>query len=65
MIMNTLNDVWSDSYILQTIIQKELQKLTRIFLEKIILETQNFQSELETFKKLKIMCRKMLLRKTF
>ena len=28
--MNALNVVWSDIYILQTIIQQELQKLTKI-----------------------------------
>ena len=48
-----LNGVWLDTYIMQIIIQKELEKSTEILQEKLILKTQNFLSKLDIFKKLK------------
>ena len=53
MIMNALNGDWSDTQILQTIIQKESQKLIKILQRDLILTTENFQSKLETFIKQK------------
>ena len=53
MIMNALNEVWSDSYILQVIIQQEFQSLTKILLETLILKTQGFLSKLDMLTKLK------------
>ena len=48
-----LNGVWLDTYIMQIIIQKELEKSTEILQENLILKTQNFLSKLDIFKKLK------------
>ena len=42
MIMNALNGVESDSYIQQTIIQEESQKLIKILPKNLILKIQNF-----------------------
>ena len=53
MIMNALNEVWSDSYILQVIIQQKFQSLTKILLETLILKTQGFLSKLDMLTKLK------------
>ena len=50
MVINALNGVWSDVYILQIMIQ---QKLTKILQDNFILKTQNFLSKLEIFTKLK------------
>ena len=52
-IMNVLNEVWSDIYILQIVIQQEFQGLTKILHENVNLKTQNLLSKLETFTKLK------------
>ena len=52
-IMNVLNEVWSDIYILQIVIQQEFQGLTKILHENVNLKTQNLSSKLETFTKLK------------
>ena len=38
MIMNPLNVVWLDIYILQIIIQQELEQLTKILQENLILK---------------------------
>ena len=38
--MNALNGVWSDTYILQTIIQEELQNLIKILRKDLILKTE-------------------------
>ena len=51
--MNVLNEVWSDIYILQIVIQQEFQGLTKILHENVNLKTQNLSSKLETFTKLK------------
>ena len=48
-----LNGVWLDTYIMQIIIQKVLEKSTEILQENLILKTQNFLSKLDIFKKLK------------
>ena len=53
MIINDLNGVWLDTYILQIMIQQELEKLTKIFKENLILKANKFQSKLEIFTKLK------------
>ena len=50
--MNALNEVWSDIYILQIVIQQEFQGLTKILHENVNLKTQNLSSKLETFTKL-------------
>ena len=42
-----------DTYILQIMIQQELEKLTKIFKENLILKANKFQSKLEIFTKLK------------
>ena len=49
--MNALNGVESDSYIQQTIIQEESQKLIKILPKNLILKIQNFQSKVEIYKK--------------
>ena len=51
--MNALNEVWSDIYILQIVIQQEFQGFTKILHENVNLKTQNLSSKLETFTKLK------------
>ena len=51
--MNVLNEVWSDIYILQIVIQQEFQGFTKILHENVNLKTQNLSSKLETFTKLK------------
>ena len=53
MIINALNGVCSEIYFLQTIIQKESEKLRRILQEHLILKTYNFLSKLEILLKLK------------
>ena len=45
--------VWPDTQFMQTIIQKELQKMSNIFHKDLILKPQSFQSTLETFTKFK------------
>ena len=50
--MNALNEVWSDIYILQIVIQQEFQGFTKILHENVNLKTQNLSSKLETFTKL-------------
>ena len=40
-IMNAVNGVWSDTYILHILIQQELEKMTKILLENLILKTKN------------------------
>ena len=42
MIMNALIGVYSDTYILHTIIQEELQKLTKILQKKTNFKDMNF-----------------------
>ena len=42
-----------DTYILQIMIQQELEKLTKIFKKNLILKANKFQSKLEIFTKLK------------
>ena len=42
-ILNNLNGSWSDSYIWQTIIQEELQNLTKNALKKLDFKCINFQ----------------------
>ena len=42
MIMNALIGVYSDNYILHTIIQEELQKLTKILQKKTNFKDMNF-----------------------
>ena len=51
--MNILNDIYLDTYILQTIFRQKLEKLTNILKQNLILKIYNFQSKLEIFGKLK------------
>ena len=51
--MTGLNGMWLDTYILQIITHQELQKLTKILQENLILKIQNFWLKLETFTNLK------------
>ena len=52
MIMNYLNGVWSDTYILQIFIQQALKRLGKSLYEKLILKTYSFLSKGKMFKKL-------------
>ena len=51
--MNALNCVWLDTYIVQIIIQQELEKLTKVMQDSLILKTKNFHSKLQILTKLK------------
>ena len=48
MIINAINGVLSDTYILQIITQQELQNLTKILQKDSILKIKNVQSKPET-----------------
>ena len=63
--MDALNGVWSGTYILQIIIQKKLETLTKYLKKNWISRIQNFQSKLEIFTKLqKIIALASLVTKT-
>ena len=63
-IMNAVNSVWSDTYILHILIQQELEKMTKILLENLILKTKNVPSKLEIITNLKkLVCLVMKIRK--
>ena len=63
-IMNAVNGVWSDTYILHILIQQELEKMTKILLENLILKTKNVPSKLEIITNLKkLVCLVMKIRK--
>ena len=51
--MKALTGVWSINYILEVVIQQELQNLIKILQKDFILKTQNIQQKLKTFTKLK------------
>ena len=58
-IINALNDVWSDTHIMEIIIQEELDRLMKILHENLILKTYIFQSKLEILTKLRKNCIKI------
>ena len=51
-IMNDLNGIWSNIYILLITIQQELEKITKILQENLILKISYFQLILDIFTKL-------------
>ena len=52
-IMNAENGIWSDTYTLHILIQQELEKMLKILLENLILNTKNVSSKLEIITNLK------------
>ena len=52
-IMNAENGIWSDTYTLHILIQQELEKMLKILLENLILNTKNVSSKLEIIANLK------------
>ena len=56
--MNALIGVYSDTYILHTLIQEELQKLTKILQKKTNFKDMNFPVKITDIHKIKILKKK-------